>query len=314
MPSFVTHDYFAAEVLAHAPEELSALCRQYAGVYSWGAQGFDPLCYHYAPLGGPLSGCGRALHHIPPAPLLEALAKAADSDAACAWLLGLCTHYILDRTLSPLIRAVAHERLAPQHPGMAAERLENLCATDLDRAVAEECITAEPVLLPAYRLLQTAHAALRAPSQMLALCASHVTEGKVSAAMCARAMRDMRRVHETLFYGGDTAYDKLRASEADAPAGFPRSKCVPCRCPPTVPTEAAAYGMILAVCPVQPMHSSFWSVRKPRCRLSGKPFGWPAQRECRFLRKCLTGIFPVCQFPPLDKLCTARYHYFVTKL
>lgn len=82
--------------------------------------------------------------------------------------------------------------------------------------VAEECITAEPVLFPAYRLLQTAHAALRAPSQMLALCASRVTEGKVSAAMCARAMRDMRRVHETLFYGGDTAYDKLRASEADA--------------------------------------------------------------------------------------------------
>ncbi len=219
MPSFVTHDYFAAEVLAHAPEELSALCRQHAAVYSWGAQGFDPLCYHYAPLGGPLSGCGRALHHIPPVPLLEALAKAADgekNDAARAWLLGLCTHYILDRTLSPLIRAVAHERLAPQHPGMAAKRLENLCATDLDRAVAEECITAEPVLFPAYRLLQTAHAALRAPSQMLALCASRVTEGNVSAAMCARAMRDMRRVHETLFYGGDTAYDKLRASEADA--------------------------------------------------------------------------------------------------
>lgn len=216
MPSFVTHDYFSAEALAHAPEKLSALCKQHAAAYSWGAQGFDPLCYHYAPCGGPLADCGFALHHMPPLRLFEVLLPAASGegkDAERAWLLGLCTHYVLDRALSPLIRAIACERLAPQYTGMTEQNLINLCATDLDRAVAEECITAEPTLLPAYRLLQTAHTALRVPSRMLALCARQQMDGKISAAMCGRALRDMRCVHETLFYGGDAAHDKLHASE-----------------------------------------------------------------------------------------------------
>lgn len=219
MPSFVTHDYFSAEALSHAPEDLSALCMQHAAAYSWGAQGFDPLCYHYAPYGGPLADCGHALHHVPPMQLFEILLPAATGkgrDAERAWLLGLCTHYVLDRTLSAFICAIARERLAPQYADMPEQYLINLCATDLDRAVAEECITAEPTLLPAYRLLQTAHTALRVPSRMLCLCAAQQLDGKVSAAMCSRALRDMRRVHETLFYGDAAAHDKLRSSEERA--------------------------------------------------------------------------------------------------
>ncbi|MGN1008336.1 MAG: hypothetical protein ACI4PV_05270, partial [Butyricicoccus sp.] len=116
----MTHDYFSAEALTHAPEELSALCKQHAASYSWGAQGFDPLCYHYAPCGGPLADCGRALHHISPMQLFEVLLPAAAGegrDSERAWLLGLCTHYVLDRALSPFIRAIARERLAPQYGG-----------------------------------------------------------------------------------------------------------------------------------------------------------------------------------------------------
>lgn len=218
MPSFVTHDYFAAEALAHAPEALAALCKKHPAAYSWGAQGFDPLCYQHAPFGGPLTACVRALHETAPAPLFDQLCqhvRGAKKDAERAWLLGLCTHYALDRTLAPLIRAVAQERLAAGYD-MSPERLCSLCATDLDRAVTEECITAEPVQLPAYRLLPVGPAALAAPSRMLALCAAQVAGIKASPAQCAGAMRDMRRVHETLSCGDDAAYDALLQSETRA--------------------------------------------------------------------------------------------------
>ena len=208
MPSFVTHDYFASKALAHAPEELAALCRKHRSAYTWGAQGFDPLCYRHAPCGGSEADCGRALHHTPPFPLFQALLPAAKQPPARAWLLGLCTHYLLYRALAPLIDAVARERLAARYPDMTPTRLANLCATGLDYAVAVRYITPDPSRFAAYRLLPVRPVSCRTPAQMLALCAAQLGQS-ISPHVCAGAMRDMRRVHEALFPGGDHAWDAL---------------------------------------------------------------------------------------------------------
>lgn len=111
MPSLITHDYFGREFLSRN-QETSTWITDQKDAYLLGNQGPDPFFYavitprfyHY-------TGIGSLLHAQKPTEFLVSLSRACKKLSgtnrmiAEAYLCGFLGHYLLDRTVHPLVYA-----------------------------------------------------------------------------------------------------------------------------------------------------------------------------------------------------------------
>lgn len=196
MPSYVTHDDFAARVRKAAPPAIARSCEAAPDAYSWGSQGPDPFFFD---LCGGTARLGGQMHRGRIAEAFEALAaRAGRSEAAAAYVFGFCTHYALDRTAHPYVGHQLRRLMARYGIGEAAAH--KLCETDLDAAVLL-AQGKDPAKEPAYRLLNAGTPARAAVCDMLA-AAGNAAGGRVTAKDAERSMRAMHEVYRLLHQPG----------------------------------------------------------------------------------------------------------------
>lgn len=114
MPAIITHDLFAKDIYGETFESIGGT-RDEAEAFLLGNQGPDPLFFAGVdPRYLPWRTLGSTLHRTQPAEFLLALKRATprlsapERSTARAYALGFACHYLLDRTVHPLV--FSHER------------------------------------------------------------------------------------------------------------------------------------------------------------------------------------------------------------
>lgn len=109
MPAIITHDLFAKDIYGETFESIGGT-RDEAEAFLLGNQGPDPLFFVGAdPRYLSWRTLGSTLHRMRPSELLLALKRATPKlpaptrSAARAYALGFACHYLLDRTVHPLV-------------------------------------------------------------------------------------------------------------------------------------------------------------------------------------------------------------------
>lgn len=206
MPSLVTHHHFAVLV-----QQASGADLRYAGdaapsAYHWGAQGPDILYYHNAPFGSRTALLGQRMHEGRVAEAFSALVRSGvrqHNPAALSYLLGFCTHYVLDRRTHPYIQDMIATQLLPRYPEYDEACCHRLCEADLDAAVIENYISSDQVHFEAFRLLDAPPASVaRLIGRMLTDVGDPVYRIETAPPRVEAAMRTMRLVYNILHGGG----------------------------------------------------------------------------------------------------------------
>lgn len=144
MPAIITHDLFAKDIYNETFEQVGG-SRDEAEAFLLGNQGPDPLFFAATdPRYVAWAKVGSAVHRARPAELLLAFKQAvpglpaAARSVARAYVLGFVCHYLLDRTVHPLVfsqeRALTHagvEGLGPEDHSEVHAAIE----TELDELV-----------------------------------------------------------------------------------------------------------------------------------------------------------------------------------
>lgn len=109
MPAIITHDLFAKDIYGVTFESVGGT-RDEAEAFLLGNQGPDPLFFIGADMRYlPWRNLGSTIHRVRPSEFLLALKRAvpqlpaAQRSVARAYVLGFTCHYLLDRTVHPLV-------------------------------------------------------------------------------------------------------------------------------------------------------------------------------------------------------------------
>lgn len=110
MPAMLTHDFFGRDAYARVMGATDLYTPDERDAFLLGSQGPDPL--FYLMLLPPLKvfeRLGSDMHHVAPGPLLLSLRRAVDGlgendrSVGRAYLAGFVCHYLLDRSVHPLV-------------------------------------------------------------------------------------------------------------------------------------------------------------------------------------------------------------------
>ena len=214
MPSYATYHIFASTVQRVTGDSVARIADCYPAGYRWGAQGPDPLALYHAPFPSALRRLAQRVYTEPPAPLFEALCRAAVEEhntAALAYVFGFCTHYALSRVTYAFITAQA-ERLAQFMPGFSAEARRHLVESDIDGILITDYISDEPAAYQAYLLLDADAPEAPLAARVLARALRETCGARISPAAVFHSMNDMRRMHH-LAHQGTAALSHLRRFE-----------------------------------------------------------------------------------------------------
>lgn len=205
MPSLVTHHHFAVLVQQSAEPDLRNACDVSPSAYRWGAQGPDILFFHNAPFGSRTSLLGHRMHAGRIAEAFNALVHSAarqHDPAALSYLLGFCTHYVLDRRTHPYIQDTIETQLMPRYPDYDEDACHRLCEADLDAQIITNYISGEQENFEAFRLLDAPSAQVgRLIGRMLTDVGEPVYHVDTAPPRVEGAMRTMRLVYNIL-HGG----------------------------------------------------------------------------------------------------------------
>lgn len=141
MPAIITHDFFGHRAYDDHSTHIGYTIDEH-DAFILGSQGPDPLFYLIVnPLLKDQASLGGALHAEKPAQVLFAMRQAAellDEDqrpVGRAYALGFLCHYLLDRTVHPLVYAQEYSLCDAGEPGLTREDGSNVHAvieTELD--------------------------------------------------------------------------------------------------------------------------------------------------------------------------------------
>lgn len=209
MPSLVTHHHFAVMVCNAAEADLKHAADASPSAYRWGAQGPDILFFHNAPFGSRTSLLGHRMHAGRIAEAFAALVRSGtrqNSPAALSYLLGFCTHYVLDRRTHPYIQDTIETQLMPRYPEYDEEGCHRLCEADLDAEVILNYISCDQEHFEAFRLLDSPPAPVsRMIGRMISDVGDPVYRIETASPRVEAAMRTMRLVYNILHGGGGEA-------------------------------------------------------------------------------------------------------------
>ena len=223
MPSLVTHHHFAVLVHQAAESDLRHAADASAPAYRWGAQGPDILFFHNAPFGSRIALLGQKMHAERVAEAFTALVRSgarARNPAALSYLLGFCTHYVLDRRTHPYIQDTIETQLLPRYD-LSEDACHRLCEADLDAQVITNYVSCDQEHFEAFRLLDAPPAPV---SHLIGRMVSDVggpvygieaPPGKVEA-----SMRSMRLVYNIL-HGGSSESARAQIATLERMLGKP---------------------------------------------------------------------------------------------
>lgn len=110
MPAMMTHDFFGQDAFGSALQVVEMSTPDERDAFLLGNQGPDPLFYiRLVPAFDEFAKLGSDMHHVPPSALLRTFKQAlvdlpAEQQAqGRAYLAGFLCHYLLDRTVHPLV-------------------------------------------------------------------------------------------------------------------------------------------------------------------------------------------------------------------
>lgn len=238
MPSLVTHHHFAAMVEQAAPVEIQHAATSEASAYRWGAQGPDVLFFHNAPFGSRTALLGHRMHATRVAESFTALVRAAvrqKTPAALSYVLGFCTHYVLDRRAHPYIEDTINTLLLPAYPQYDNAACHRLCEAALDTEMILKYISCDAEHFEAFRLLDAPPANIaRMIGRLLTDVAEPVYHIETAPARVEASMRTMRLVYTILHGGGN---ENVRGQIEVLERMFGKQGVLSSMLRPTVPLE-----------------------------------------------------------------------------
>ena len=128
MPAILTHDFFGRDAYDDVSASRGFVTPQQRQAFLLGNQGPDPLFYLVAdPFVGSENRVGGLMHHAKPARLLSALRDALtmltrdERPVGDAYAAGFLCHYLLDRSMHPLVYAYQYALCDAGVPAMTLE-------------------------------------------------------------------------------------------------------------------------------------------------------------------------------------------------
>ena len=107
MPASYAHYRFGKQLLPALPSDVRQTIQRFRRMYDMGLQGPDFFFYYNIFMKTSTGQLGSTFHHQSGREFFPVACKAADSDAAKAYLYGLLGHYCLDSTCHPFVNRLA---------------------------------------------------------------------------------------------------------------------------------------------------------------------------------------------------------------
>lgn len=108
MPTTYTHYAYGQDVFKKLPEQIQKSIEPYMDYYNIGVHGPDILFYYHSYHKNSVNQYGIKVHHEPAREFFKRAFKVfqvqKNKRAACAYLAGFMTHFILDSTCHPYVR------------------------------------------------------------------------------------------------------------------------------------------------------------------------------------------------------------------
>ena len=108
MPTTYTHYAYGQDVFNKLPEQIQKSIEPYMDYYNIGVHGPDILFYYHSYHKNSVNQYGIKVHHEPAREFFKRAFKVfqvqKNKRAACAYLAGFMTHFILDSTCHPYVR------------------------------------------------------------------------------------------------------------------------------------------------------------------------------------------------------------------
>mgnify|MGYP000896564501 CR=1 FL=1 len=115
MPTTYTHYAYGQDVFKKLPEQIQKSIEPYMDYYNIGVHGPDILFYYHSYHKNSVNQYGIKVHHEPAREFFKRAFKVfqvqKNKRAACAYLAGFMTHFILDSTCHPYVRKRIKETL-----------------------------------------------------------------------------------------------------------------------------------------------------------------------------------------------------------
>lgn len=106
MASSYAHYRFGNQLLPELPPDVRQCVQRFRRIYDMGLQGPDFFFYYNPFVKTAVGGLGHTYHRMSGKEFFTHACKAADSEAARAYLYGLLGHYALDSTVHPFVNRV----------------------------------------------------------------------------------------------------------------------------------------------------------------------------------------------------------------
>ncbi len=210
MPSIITHDVFGTDVYESLYGSIGGSRDEYQA-FLLGNQGPDPLFYvHVNPLMKRAHGLGSRMHRESPAELMLAMRKAVahldegDRSIGRAYALGFLCHYLLDRTVHPLVysyeRAICNAGIEGLDPEDRRE-VHAVIESEYDEVLLfmRRQTTARD-FNPGKDILRASDYVLDVVSAMFVEVAASVYGWDIPRASFKASVKHMRTVQSRLFY------------------------------------------------------------------------------------------------------------------
>lgn len=223
MPAIITHDLFAKDIYGETFESVGG-SRDEAEAFLLGNQGPDPLFFvapdpRYRSVGG----LARTLHRARPAEFLVALKSAVrelparERSTGRAYVLGYLCHYLLDRTVHPLILSQVQALCGAGVEGLGVEdaaEVHAVAETELDEMVltvkrGETVATYNP----ATAILRGRDAMIGAVGRLYATATREAFGLEVPASLFKSAVRADRLARQALYSPAGAKRAVLSAAE-----------------------------------------------------------------------------------------------------
>ncbi len=210
MPSLITHDIFGTDVYESLYATIGGT-RDESQAFLLGNQGPDPLFYaHIDPLLKRAHGLGSRMHREQPAELMVAMRRAVehldepDRAVGRAYAFGFLCHYLLDRTVHPLVYFYEHAICDAGIEGLDREdhsEVHAVIESDLDEMLL---FTRRQVTVrefnPGVCILRASDHVLDVISSMYVEVAEAVFGWSIPRNTFRASLKHMRTVQSRLFY------------------------------------------------------------------------------------------------------------------
>lgn len=217
MPALITHRLFGEESIARLPEGIITSDDERAA-FLLANQGPDPFFFRFSTLDmGPCRELGRVMHRCKMSRQFEALRdgvthlQPVDAGVGRAWVLGLLSHYVLDRNAHPFVYAQQWGiQKADGDLAEAGEQVHAVIESDLDVLMLQlKRDGATVVDYPPVGEIESNPRIDKVAGALASFVANSVYEIGIEVGEYGRAVRDMQFVYRLI-----------------EPAGFPRARAI----------------------------------------------------------------------------------------